>query len=408
MVSIFKKMEKKSFRFNKEIVFIIKVMCGGGAERVVTLLSNAMVQQGYNVSLVLTHQKKREADLKDIDNRIEVLSLEDEIINCSEQSIKANVHMLYARCLGKLGKTEISSIRKYYARNYKKVSWLKDYLRKHRRSTIVAFLYDSIFLTMLSKMADNKVIISERGDPQQSVTSKTTMAFLHKMFPKADHIVFQSPDVSKWYQENMNVKGTVIFNPIKNDLPERYEGIRKKRIVNFCRISDQKNLELLVNAFAKLNKDCPEYELYIYGDAVGNGAEGYMDKIKSLVVIHGLQDKVYILPGRKDIHTEIRDYAMFVSSSDFEGMSNSMLEAMAMGMPVVCTDCPAGGARAVIRDHENGILVPVRNEEKMYLAMKEIIENAKLADKLSQNAVQIREEQSLEKIIGKWMEIIND
>ena len=83
-----------------------------------------------------------------------------------------------------------------------------------------------------------------------------------------------------------------------------------------------------------------------------------------------------------------------------------MLEAMAIGMPVVCTDCPAGGARAVIKDHENGLLVPVRDEEKMYLAMKELIENPKLADELSQKAVQIREEQSLDKIIEKWMEII--
>ena len=133
-----------------------------------------------------------------------------------------------------------------------------------------------------------------------------------------------------------------------------------------------------------------------------------MEKIRRLIDELGLNDSIHLLSGRKDIHEEIRDYTMFVSSSDFEGMSNSMLEAMGMGMPVVCTDCPAGGARAVIKDHENGLLVPVRDEEKMYFAMKELIENPKLADELSQKAVQIREEQSLDKIIEKWMEIIND
>ena len=408
MVSENKKMEKKCFNKNKKIIFLIKVMCGGGAERVISLLSKAMIQKGYDIILILTHQKKEEADLKDIDPAIQVIALEDEITHLPEPVFKANMRMLYARLLGKLGKVEVSSINKYYARNYRKVIWLKEYFKKDKESTIIAFLYDSIFLTMLSKTSTNRVILSERGDPQQSAASKTTMAFLHKMFPKADNIVFQSPDVSKWYQDNMNVKGTVIFNPIKAALPERFEGIRKKRIVNFCRISDQKNLELLVNAFARLNKDYPEYELFIYGDAVGNGAEGYLDKIKSLVELRGLQSKINILPGLKDIHTEIRDYAMFVSSSDFEGMSNSMLEAMAIGMPVVCTDCPAGGARAVIKDHENGLLVPVKNEEKMYLAMKEIIETPELAEELSRNAVQIRKEQSLEKIIKKWMEIIND
>ena len=249
MVSMFEEMEKRSFKINKEIMFLIKVMCGGGAERVVTLLTQAMVDRGYSVNLILTHQKKEDADLREIDNRVRVLSLEDEMTTQSEKRVNANLHMLYARCLGKLGKKELSSIHKYYARNYDKVNWLKGYFRKHNSSIVVAFLYDSIFLTMLSKTADNKVIISERGDPQQSMASKTTMAFFHRVFPKADHIVFQSPDVSKWYLENMNVEGTVIFNPIKGDLPERFVGERKKRIVNFCRISDQKNLELLVKAY---------------------------------------------------------------------------------------------------------------------------------------------------------------
>jgi len=89
-------------------------------------------------------------------------------------------------------------------------------------------------------------------------------------------------------------------------------------------------------------------------------------------------------------------------------MSNSMLESMATGLPTICTDCPAGGARAVIRDHENGILVPVRDAERMYLAMKELIENPALAEKLSENGSNIRNVLSVENIIEKWMEIIND
>ena len=392
----------------KEITFLIKVMNGGGAERVISLLSAEMIKKGYEVNLILTHQKKKDADLKEVDKRIQVLSLEEQIELYQEMKRRGNIHMLYARFLGKLGKAELSSIHKYYARNYKKIMWLRSYFEKHSKSCVIAFLYDSIFLTMLSKTSDNKIIISERGDPQQSSGSKTTMAFLHRIFPQADHIVFQSPDVSEWYLDNINVKGTVIFNPIKEELPERYVGERKKYIVNFCRISDQKNLELLVKAYGRLYKDYPEYELFIYGDAVGNGAEGYLQKVEGLIEKSGLNESIHILPGRKDIHLEIRDYSMFVSSSDFEGMSNSMLEAMAIGLPVVCTDCPAGGARAVIRDHENGILVPVRDEERMYLAMKEAIEKPELAETLSMNAVRIREEQSLDKIIEKWMEIIND
>ena len=389
-------------------------MNGGGAERVISILSSALVKRGFDVTLILTHQKMDEVYLRDIAEKVQVISLEDQIEGMLTEPIEARLCMLYARFLGKASSvfqrkvSDTSLIQKYYARNYAKVSWLKGYFKKHRKCTVISFLYDSIFLSMLSVSRENTVIISERGDPKQSLASKTTMAFLHSMFPKADHVVFQSPDVQKWYETNMGVKGQVIFNPVKSDLPERYVGERQKKIVNFCRISDQKNLELLIEAFLKLHQDYPEYELYIYGDAVGNGAEGYLEKIKDIIEKKDVDHSIHLFGGCSDIHEKIRDYAMFVSSSDFEGMSNSMLEAMAIGLPVVCTDCPAGGARAVIRDHENGILVPVRDAERMYQAMREVIEKPELANHLSQNAVCIREEQSLEKIIEKWMEIIHD
>lgn len=396
-----------------EIVFLIKVMNGGGAERVVSLLSSAVAKKGFKTTLILTHQSKKDALLNDINHDIKVISLPDETGNSKINRFVSKTVMLFARLVGKLSfilgekANYKSAVLKYLSRNFKEVTYLKNYFKDHKSSSAVAFLYDSIFLSLLSKGKKNKLIISERGDPRQSVNSKTTMAFLKNEFQKADDFVFQSPDAQKWYEENTSVKGTVIFNPIKADLPESYHGERQKKIVNFCRISAQKNLIMLVDAFEKFNQDFPDYELYIIGDSVGNDAQGYIDLVKERIEKTPCKDKIFLLPSRRDIHNEIRDYKMFVSSSDFEGMSNSMLEAMALGMPVVCTDCPAGGARAVIKDGENGLLVPVGDSEKLYLAMKKIAENEELSQKLSVNAVAVRENQSLEKIIEKWMEIIN-
>ena len=97
---------------------------------------------------------------------------------------------------------------------------------------------------------------------------------------------------------------------------------------------------------------------------------------------------------------------MFVSSSDREGISNSMLEAMAVGLPCVCTDCLGGGARMMIEDGENGLLVPMKDANALCLAMKKIIENPALAEKLSQNAVKIRERLEPEKICGQMLSAI--
>ncbi len=383
-------------------------MHGGGAERVISLLSRAAAEKGNSVSLILTHQSKNEAMLHDIDNSINVISLPDEISKQKFSMLIPRLIMLIARLIGKFGFKDKSSVLKYYSRNYDSVSWLKNYFRKHKNSSAVAFLYDSIFLTLLAKNKSTKVIISERGDPAQSSASKTVAAFMKTEFPKADGMVFQSPDAQKWYEENTPVKGTVIFNPVKSDLPEPYNGERKKRIVNFCRISAQKNLIMLVDAFSEFHNDFPEYELDIIGDPVGNDAEGYVDTVNNHIRNLECENFIRIIPSQKNIHALIKDYSMFVSSSDFEGMSNSMLEAMAIGLPCVCTDCPAGGARAVIKDGENGLLTPIGDSHALYLAMKKLAENPDLANKLSQNSVKIRKEQSVDKIIKKWMELIDD
>ena len=97
---------------------------------------------------------------------------------------------------------------------------------------------------------------------------------------------------------------------------------------------------------------------------------------------------------------------MYVNSSDYEGMSNAMLEAMAIGMPVICTDCPIGGANAVIKTNENGILTEVGNAKELCDAMKKIAGDKSFANKLSKNAAQIRYELSLENTAKKWMELL--
>ena len=382
----------------KTITLLIKQMVGGGAERVISLLGNSFAERGYDTTLIITHQSLKDADLTNIQKNIRTISLE---------------LMIKTRVTGKINRTIFKKcddaylIKKYEVRNLDKVQWLKKYFSQNSQNTIIAFLNDSVYLSLLSACKGDKVIISERNDPRQSLSSKTSFAFFRTMYPKADEMVFQSPDAMQWYRENTSVKGRVIFNPIKSDLPERFIGERKKKIVNFCRISGQKNLHLLVNAFELFSKEYSDYELYIYGNAVGNGAEGYIDSVKEAIERLACKDSIHILPAQKRIHSLIRDYAMFVSSSDFEGMSNSMLEAMAIGLPAICTDCPAGGARAIIKDHENGILVPVNDVQALANAMKEVVGNSKLAEKLSVNGTKLREELSVDKIVNQWMEIIN-
>ena len=395
---------------DNNIVFTIKQMSGGGAERVISLLCNTLYERGFDVTLIVTHQSSAESDLHSINNNIRVVFLEEELKKSSDALKK--FLMLKARLFGKINRSFLKKsddqylIEKYRIRNYDKVKWLRNYFTNNSTNTIVAFLYDSIYLSLLSMTKNNRIIISERGDPRQCLESKTNLAFFRTMFPKADEMVFQSPDAMQWYRDNTNVKGKVIFNPIKPDLPDRYIGERKKKIVNFCRISPPKKLDTLIDAFDEFAELHNDYELYIFGNSDPVEAE-YYEFVKEKIDSAKHKGRIHLLPALHDIHNEIIGYSMFVSSSYFEGMSNSMLEAMAIGLPTICTDCPAGGARAIIKDHENGILVPVNDAEAMCKAMCEVADNPELAEKLSINGTKLKEDLAVDKIVNQWMEIIN-
>jgi len=83
-----------------------------------------------------------------------------------------------------------------------------------------------------------------------------------------------------------------------------------------------------------------------------------------------------------------------------------MIEAMAIGLPCVCTDCLGGGAREVIQHEENGLIVPLKDVEALYQGMKRMIEEKELAKKCGEKAARIRAEQSVEKIVDKWIDVI--
>ena len=245
-----------------------------------------------------------------------------------------------------------------------------------------------------------KIILSERNDPNRFPQSKLLKKIRVLLYQFSDIIVFQTNDAKNFFNKTIQKKGVIIPNPIKEDLPYVNVGKRKREIVNFCRLAPQKNLKMLIDAFSMLCNDHPNFKLSIYGRGpLESELREYAEKLLG-------KDKVTISNYTENIHDKIKDSAMFVSSSDYEGMSNSMLESMAIGLPTICTDCPIGGARMVIKQYENGLLVPVGDTVALYRAMKEVVENEELSNKLSKNATRIRKELSTQNIFVKWLEVI--
>lgn len=108
----------------------------------------------------------------------------------------------------------------------------------------------------------------------------------------------------------------------------------------------------------------------------------------------------------KHIAEHLESVSMFVLSSDYEGMPNALIEAMALGLPCVTTDCSGGGAKFLIKDGVNGLLVPVRDVEALANAIDRVLSNTEFAVKISKEAKKIIQRLSPNVIYDKWEECI--
>ena len=113
-------------------------------------------------------------------------------------------------------------------------------------------------------------------------------------------------------------------------------------------------------------------------------------------------NKIFLRGFRDNIHNEIRKASMFILSSDYEGISNAMIEALEIGMPVISTDCPIGGARMFIRHNYNGMLVPVGDANVLAKEMDRLAKDIKLVQKIQEHAVQIKSQLNTENIVQQW------
>lgn len=398
----------------REVIFVLPVMHGGGAERVAAQIANEMHTRGIKVTFVLTSDKEKQVMRTDLSEDIPLITVQDSlgkkgIISNICYRIKGLIPSLLCKPFELLKKSVPADFAKLslYSEYYREIRKMKEITSEHKNATVVSFLQPSIPIILLAaKNLPNKVILSERGNPQRLMKKRYGRKFIEKYYQRADVIVFQTEDAMNVYPQNIAEKGVVISNPIKANLPEPYHGERNNYITTFCRISKQKNLPNLLQAFLSVHQRHPDYQLRIIGDTYNAEGELVLNDIQKFIKQNALEKNVVFEPFMKNIHEAVIKDAMYVNSSDYEGISNAMLEAMAIGMPVVCTDCPIGGSKATITDGENGLLVTIKNAEALANAMNRVIEEDGLADKLSQNASKLRKLLSLEMITNSWDKLL--
>lgn len=350
----------------KKVIFVNSSLTDGGSEKVMTLLANYMANNDYDVTMILVRNKKKTYIL-------------DEKINCIqlEYNSKNKLYILITR---------IVKLRKLF--------------KSIKADTIISFMVDINCFTLLANVGlGSKVIISERANPfiRKKISTKLGEYFL---YPLTDKIVFQTDMVKDYFGRKLNEKSVVIPNPINISLQYNEIVNRNKTIIAAGRFTEQKNFKMLIDAFNRFSKEYVDYNLYIYGDGpLKAQLMQYVAKLEAANNIH--------FPGYIDNINEIMRYSsIYVSSSNYEGISNSMLEALALGVPSICTDCPVGGARMVIQNDKNGILIPVGDSDALFYALRKIARDQVFSESLSKEAIKIKSKFSMKAIAEKWIDII--
>ena len=357
----------------KKIVFVIETLSGGGAERVTAALANEFSKDDNNQIHVITYTRNDDKEYF-IDGRI----VRHEIGNV-------------------IGGTKISRI-------YKRIVRIRKIIKQIDPFCVISLGSPIIINPLVCAMIGLRypLILSERNDPKNFPVPKVQRFSRILCYTYSKGVVFQTNEAKEFFPKFIQKKGRVICNPLTSNLPEYYSGERENCIVNFCRLTSQKNLDLLIDAFSDICEELDQYSLHIYGD----GEE--KDRLQLKIQTMGLTERVILHGYTTNIYEKIYKSSLFVSSSDYEGISNSMLEAIALGVPSICTDCPAGGARETIEHGVNGLLVPVQNREAMANAIKMVLTDKSLSESLSREGIRLRETISVCEIAKKWNIAIND
>lgn len=261
--------------------------------------------------------------------------------------------------------------------------------------TAVSFMYTMNRVNAESLGGKTKVVCSERNNPMRRYLER--MPEIDKLYAASDHVVFQSETVRDMFSEAVRAHASIIMNPVEVGC-ERVES--RPRIVNVGRLVPQKNQAMLIRAFAAFHQSHPDHTLSFYGSGE------LIDELQALAGSLGVGEAVQFHGQVYDVHTAIADAEMFVLSSDFEGLSNALLECMMMGLPCISTRCE--GSVNVIRSGENGILTDIGDEEQLVEAMTRLADDAELRRRLGDEARNSCESFRTEPVIEQWVRLIEE
>lgn len=352
----------------KKIAFYIGSLSKGGAERVFVNLAEYFREEGYRVVMVTQYQKEDEYELPEGMARI--------LSDIEEEKVSASRVVNFARRLNKLH-----------------AIW-----KKEKPDLVLSCIGKNNFMAVVSAMGTKtKAVVSVVGEAKEEYPSKGMRVLADLLFSCAAGVVLQTERSRHFFCRRVGEKAVILPNSLNPAfIRPRYEGEREKRIVSVGRMDANKNHEMQLRAFAALKDKYPEYTLVIYGDGT---LRSYIEETAAGL---GIAERVFLPGVVRDVAARIERASLFLLTSYSEGVSNALIEALALGLPVIATDVPSGGTEELMEDGVNGLVIPAGDQTALTRAMDRLLGDPAYADSLGRAAVGIQQRLAPERVNPMW------
>ena len=370
------------------IGILINSLNRGGAERVVSILSQHLLELSENINVIL------------------ILLEEAKIF-----PIHPNVEIIH------LGKKKLSNLIKFIILPF--YGWyLKKICFEREIEVVFSFLERSNFINVISKIygGNYRVILNERTTPslaysKMSFKNHNNKLLIRLLYPRADHIIANSNGVKNDLEEHFHLdKISVIYNPIDIESINRYkketitimdrQKISEYKLILYAgRLIPDKRVIDLISAFKVVSERMQDVVLVLLGE--GEAKQSLQKRANKL----GIGPKVYFLGDVNNPYSWMSHSDCFVLPSQREGFPNVLLEAMACGCPVISTDCQSGPSE-IIENKKSGILVSVGDVKKIAEAIEKVLTDKSFTKKMVKHALLRIEKFSIKNIIPQYEKII--
>lgn len=340
----------------RDIYFVIGNLKKGGGERVVSILANYFSSR-YKVGIITLLGNDIEYDINSNIN----------IVNLSRKHRRLSDVWYWVREINLIAKTNRPIFISFFAR-------------------INILVLAATIFTM------NTVIISERNDPNKDGRGMLVKCLTRLMYPLSSSIVFQTRYALKAFPKYLNKKSHIIPNPvIVNSI---YEGTTSKSFVGVGRLESQKDFAMMINSFEIYHKQHPDWQLNIFGEG------SLRSNLQRLIHSKNLDNVVFLRGLSNNIHTIMAQNKMLLVTSSYEGMPNVILEAKAIGIPILTTRFD--GIDDIMIHEYNGFIVSSRDPHIFAEKLTEYVCNDSLLRIVSENARRDLDKHSLTNITKQW------